>query len=491
MIKRFIILLFFLNVTSHAQISNLFNLASGTMEMFTPIYDEDGNVYGYFSLFVLDRLSQNEEKYEYVILDKNLNKVANGEFIDVVYKGINSRYFTPDKAGNNLILTKTFGNISGSVAFTSNRMLQLDTNTVLEPFYIEKDDIHKGFRNDENLRSEQRDEKFINIPVGVNNGFVVLEAKKKMTKVNPSTISFYNLNQEKVWGFNFGPDEKRSEYGLEYFDGNGFIFSYTTHDNKNSNIKLQQINVASGTLDYSYNLEDANSEYSYGYTVKKNGDRTILTGKISPYKMLGYDYQNAVGLFKIVLDNEGNEIFKKHFLWEEASDVININKSGRLEDDGYKLFVHSYFILKDESIVVLAEKFRNSYNLLFGEIVKTTDFVILQFDKDFQAISAKTIEKDLSKFSSSDFLFSQYLNNENDAVFFYKDYQKDSETKERNWVLGIVSIVDGQVNHEKIPMTSDDHYIYPYIAKEGYILLREFNKKAEFDEIRLEKLNLN
>jgi hypothetical protein len=116
---------------------------------------------------------------------------------------------------------------------------------------------------------------------------------------------------------------------------------------------------------------------------------------------------------------------------------------------------------------------------------------LLEFDKDFNLISANTIEKDLSKFSASDFLFSQYLNDEKDAVFFYKDYQKDSETKEKNWVLGIVSIVDGKLNHEKIPMSSDDNYIYPYIAKEGYILLREFNKNAEFDEIRLERLNLN
>lgn len=490
MIKKFIILLLFLSSVSHGQVSSLFNLASGTMEMFTPIFDEDDNVYGYFSLFALDRLSQTEEKYEYVILDKNLNKVANGEFVDKIYRGIDSRYYTPDKVGNNLILTKTFVNTSGSVAFSSSRMLQLDTNTVLEPFYIVEDTLFKGFRDDDNLKKEQRKAKFINIPIAVNNGFIVIEVKKKMTKVNPSMVYFFNLNQEKLWEYSFGDNEKGSEYSLAYFDDSALVFSYTTHANKDSNIKLQQINTNTGKLDYSYILENVNSEYSYGFTAKKNGNRTILTGKISPYKVLGYDYQNAVGLFKIVLDGNGNEIFKKHFLWEEASEIIDIDKRGKVEE-GYKLFVHSYFVLKDERIVVLAEKFKNTYNLLFGEIVKTTDFVILEFDKDFKPISAKTIEKDLSKFSSSDFLFSQFLNDEKDAVFFYQDYQKDSETKERNWVLGIVSIVGGEVSHEKIPMSSDDHYIYPYIAKEGYILLREYNKKSEFDEIRLERLNLN
>nr|WP_152572139.1 DUF6770 family protein [Jejuia pallidilutea] len=66
-----------------AQISNLANLANGEMQMFTPIFEENQDVYGYFTLFKLDKLNENEEKYEYTILDKNLNKVANGEFVDV------------------------------------------------------------------------------------------------------------------------------------------------------------------------------------------------------------------------------------------------------------------------------------------------------------------------------------------------------------------------------------------------------------------------
>ncbi|MGZ0017832.1 DUF6770 family protein [Yeosuana sp. AK3] len=487
---KFLIVFCLLVLTSQAQISNLVNLASGTMEMFTPIYDKTNNIYGYFSLFSLDKLNENEEKYEYVILDKNLNKVANGEFVDVVYRGINSRYFSPDKVGNSLILTKRFGNVSGSIAFTSSRMLKLDTNDILEPFYIIDNSIFKGYRENESLKKEQRNMAFINVPIGVNNGFLVIEAKKKMAKVNPSWIYFYNLNLEKIWEYNFGSNQKKSEYELVYFDDEALCFSYTTNDFKDSNIKLQQINATTGKLDYIYVIENANSQYNYAYTVKKIGDKTILTGKISPYSISGYNYQRSVGLFKIVLDNTGKEIFKKHFLWEEANKFIELNENGKVEE-GYKLFTHSYFVLKDERIVVLSEKFKPSYNLLFGGIVKTTDFVMLEFDKDFQLISAETINKDLSKFSTSDFLFSQYLNDEKDAVFFYKDYQKDSETKERNWILGIVSLVDGKLNHEVVPMSSENHFIYPYIAKEGYILLREINKNSDFDEIRLEKLNLN
>ncbi|TGV04392.1 DUF6770 family protein [Flavivirga rizhaonensis] len=482
--------LLFIALSVNAQISNLANLASGTMEIFTPIYEENKNIYGYFTLFKLDKLSQNEEKYEYVILDKNLNKVANGEFIDTTYKGIYSRYYSPDKVGDNLILTKHYGNMNGSIAFTSSRMLEMNSNDIHEPFYFKDQNLFKGSREVDNLKKEQRAIKFLNVPIGMNNGFLVIKAKKKMTKENPTNIYFYNLNHEKVWEYDFGDNKRESAYRLISFDDDALYFSYNTKYHKDTNAKFLQINLNTGRLNFSYLLEDVNSKYNYNYTVKKINDRTILTGKISPYKVSGYDYNTVVGFFKIVLDSKGNELFKKHFLWEEANEFIEMNKRGKLES-GYKLFVQSYFIFKDERIVVLSEKFKVGSNLLVGGIVKTTDFVLLEFDNDFNLKSVETIKKDLSKFSSSDFLFAQYLNDEKDAVFFYQDYQKDSETKEKNWVLGIVSIVNGEINHEKIPMSSDDFYINPYIAREGYILLREFNKNSDFDKIRLERLNLN
>ena len=179
-----------------------------------------------------------------------------------------------------------------------------------------------------------------------------------MAKQNPSKIYYYNLNGDKIWEYDFRGDERKTEYNLLSFDQDVMYFSYSTHDNSDSNVKFQQIDVKTGALNFSYTLEDHNSEYNYSYTVKRNGNRTILTGKISPYRTTGYNYQNAVGLFKIVLDEKGNEIFKKHFLWEEANDFIEMSKKGKLEK-GYRLYVQSYFVFKDERIVVLSEKFKD------------------------------------------------------------------------------------------------------------------------------------
>ncbi|WP_152603862.1 DUF6770 family protein [Jejuia pallidilutea] len=488
--KIIVIILFVLiGLTNvEAQISNLANLANGEMQMFTPIFEENQDVYGYFTLFKLDKLNENEEKYEYTILDKNLNKVANGEFVDVAYKKIYSRYYTPEKLGSTLLLTKRYNNTTGRIAFTSSRLLNLKDNEITEPFYFENDLVLKGNRDISTVKKVQRDREYINVPVAANNGYLVLQLRKKIAKKNPLVLKFYNLDNEKIWDYNFGGDERWSFYRAVSFQDDVLYFTYSTRDDNQRKKEFLQIDANTGKLNFRYALEHSNSKYSYSYTTKKIDENTVLTGKISPYSITGYNRNKALGLFKIVLDKDGNEVFKKHFLWEDAEEFIEMSKKGKM-DAGYKLFTHSYFVFNDNRIVVLSEKYKIANNILLGPHVKTEDFILFEFDSDFNIKNAKTIAKDMSKFSSSDYLFGQYLNNEKDAVFFYQDYQKEEGTKDKNWILGIVSIVDGEVNHEKIPMSSDDYYISPYVAKEGYILLREFNKNSDFDKIRLERLN--
>ena len=66
------------------------------------------------------------------------------------------------------------------------------------------------------------------------------------------------------------------------------------------------------------------------------------------------------------------------------------------------------------------------------------------------------------------------MNNDENVVFFYKDYQKDDDTKDKNWILFINALIKGEFKQEQIVISSkkDKFMIFPCIAKEGYILLR-------------------
>ena len=111
-------------------------------------------------------------------------------------------------------------------------------------------------------------------------------------------------------------------------------------------------------------------------------------------------------------------------------------------------------------------------------------------DKEFNLKEVKTFEKEKTKWDNNDYLFSQYLNNGKDVVFFFRDLQKDKETREKNWKLFINTLINGNFKQEVVQISEKDKYTtIPYVAKEGYILLREFNEKDKFNKIRLERLN--
>jgi hypothetical protein len=487
------LLLFCFTAISSAQVSDLTSLASGSMEIFSPVFDDTQNVYGYFSLFKKERVNKTQDKYEYVLLDKNLNKVANGNFIDKRYKSFEAQYFTPEMVENKLLITKVYTNTMRTIFYTSSRLLNLETNSISEPFYVYEKKLSKGFLPEENFKKKLRKQKFVPIPLSLKNGFLFIESNVKQEAENPTSIKFYDTDFNKKWEYNFGEEDRNTsiKYSFLKHDNNYVFFSKHLIGFKKSYLEIHKIDISSGKRVFSYEIENENSKYSHSYTLKNLDNKIVVCGKISPYKRGGYNMEQSVGFFKIVIDNDGNELFKKYFLWEEANNYVDINEKGKLKR-GYKLLARSYFVFKDERIVVLTEKAKNAYNVLLGmEVAKSTDFVVFEFDKDFNLEEAKTITKDKSKYITSDFLFDQYLNNDKDGVFFYRNYQEDTDSKDKNWILGIVSMVDGNMNHEKVPISSDDFFIVPYIAKEGYILLREFNKDSEFDEIRLEKLNLN
>ena len=95
---------------------------------------------------------------------------------------------------------------------------------------------------------------------------------------------------------------------------------------------------------------------------------------------------------------------------------------------------------------------------------------------------------------SGNFLFSQYIKDQTGAVFFFYDVVRESSLNSFNSTqkifLGINTILSGKLTEEKIPLSAKKKYsIHPHQAKEGYIMLQEFNEKDKYNQVRLEKLN--
>jgi hypothetical protein len=116
--------------------------------------------------------------------------------------------------------------------------------------------------------------------------------------------------------------------------------------------------------------------------------------------------------------------------------------------------------------------------------------ILFHFDKDFNLLKSNTIEKTTTYDNSSDYLFSQKIKDGDGLAFFYINNKKDAKTGKRNNVLGINSFINGTLTTEEIPLSAKKEFqLIPMPAKEGYIMLREYNQKAKYNQIRLEKLN--
>src|ERR1700750_862696 len=79
--KKISLLVFGLvQMLAYSQTQDLTALAAGDHVGMNALFDDKDNLYGYVSLYSYGKTGDRTKKFEYVILDKNLNPVANKEF---------------------------------------------------------------------------------------------------------------------------------------------------------------------------------------------------------------------------------------------------------------------------------------------------------------------------------------------------------------------------------------------------------------------------
>ena len=326
---RKIITLFilFISFSLSSQISSLAELASGEIQLFNPIFEIDNSIYGYFMVVKLDDVSENEQKFEYILLDKNLNKVANGEFLDRHYKKYDSEFITPEKVGEKILLSKIYYRSqlklfsdNAEYKFVSNRTLDLSTNKISSPFYFENDLLIEGERESDNIDNNLKENVFIQYPFSINGGYLLykkpkLEQNSFRTK-KIATLEAYSINNKKSWQYNYNPEEDFVTASIEFLNENVIVLSAKNLKTKSQ--VLHFINPKTGKASFKYELENKKSKHNHLFKVRTFKDKTVIVGMTSKNKSTGFNYKKATGLFKIELDNNGNETFKKYFEWENA-----------------------------------------------------------------------------------------------------------------------------------------------------------------------------
>jgi len=482
---------------------DLAELASGEFVTFEPVFDNDEKLFGYFTLFNQGEINDKTRKFEYVLLDKNLNKVSSNTF---EAEKILYRYSAYLDINKDLILAPYVDihemSIWGIGKFTYPEYKKIDLKNNKITVYYGKCYENNTFLNCEpnkswrdskkDIKAERKAKGYLdNASVSIlKNGKLIVSQFKNYEKyVKDNVIMYFDENEKMIWKYEYNKfaDKKNGEFiRIIDIDDNAFYAIKITTINKKKTYKLIVLDINTGKL-LAENLINSISEktiesLTYSNKFKMYDDKIIIFGR-------SFDDDKLNGYARLLIDKKTYTVTVNTLFYKEdlKQYIPKLDKNGGVES-GYNLNLKDAFLLKDGSVAILNEKFKpeGQYNKM-----KTTDMVYIYTDEDFKVKDVKTLEKEKSKGQYTDYLYSQYLNNDENVVFFYKDFQKDDETKDKNWILFINTLLKGEFKQEQLIISSknDKFIIHPYIAKEGYILLREFNEKEKYNQIRLEKLN--
>lgn len=505
--KLLLLALGFVSFANYAQTQDLAQLASGDNLGFNALFNENDNLYGYISIYGYGKTDDKTKKFEYVILDKNLNPVANKEFEgDITARD----YFGYIDFKKKLILYPTVDYYSTKNRdFFRPRSMEVDiaSNTIKPKIYYDYD--HGKFieiTEPKNYREVGKETKVEKKEKGFNyisyvyeikeGGFLVLEYNDYGKYTNGENLMRFDDNKKLLWNYKYNEtgDKKFSE-SLRIIDKDDkYIYSIMKKGTKASskyNFVVLDINTGEKVsnriiTDFSeLTLERIPYLYSNYKSIdndKTFDDKIVLVGR-------NYPFGTDQGFARMMINKSDFSINARaaNYVPDFSKYIPKLSQNGMVES-GYYLIPRDLFFMKDGSVGFLMEKFKPSGQYTNA---KATDLVYAYTDKDFNIKDVKIFDKEKSKGATeSDYLFSQYLNDGNDVVFFYRDYQKDEKTKEKNWNLFINTLIDGQFKQEVVPISAkDDYFVTPYVGKEGYILLREYNEKDKFNKVRLERLN--
>ncbi|MDR2205626.1 MAG: hypothetical protein LBE36_05670 [Flavobacteriaceae bacterium] len=508
----------FFAVLASGQTQDLYSLAKGDFLGFNALFDDKDNLYGYIALYDYGKSGDKTKKFEYVILDKNLNPVANKEFEgDITAKD----YFIYLDFRKKIILVPSglaYGSIN-SKDFFYPRSIEIDpqTNTVKNKVYYDYDNgIFNEIIEPINWKENRKENKTEKREKGYNyesyvweikeGGYLVVEYNDYGSYINNNSLMKFDENKNQIWKYEYNTSgDKKINESLKLIDKNeNYVFCILQkNDKKNRTFSLLVLDMKTGKEIHNQQITGASPEtleaitqyyvyyastYAYYYDSLNNDkifdDKIVMVGR-------NFDKDYNVGFARMLVDknNFNVDVQTINYKTDFKPFLPKLTYNDKFSDDGYELRTKDFFFMEDGSVGILMEKYKSGGSSFDGAS-KTKNLYCAFLDKDFKVTDLKVFEKEKTKFANDDYLFSQYLNDGKDVVFFYRDLQKDQETKDKNWQLFINTFIDGKFKQEQVQISEKDKYVtFPYVGKEGYILLREYNEKDKFNKIRLERLN--
>lgn len=502
---KYLLLLFFLCVTMHGQITNLSKLSKGRFYSSDVIKDENNNIRGYFLLFEADKVAKETVELEYVVLDENLTKVTNGLITEMKYESWlvdAQRIAVSTSLYKNKLLLRLADQANGVQFFTRYRILDVKSNEMSKAFIFNKDSLKIdpvfSRKNSEWSNNESENIYFFD---GV--GMVV--DSQKMSKKKGITKRFlarYDDNFKQVWQYVYDGVEDKRLQSLRHLDSDKDVivmFSRATKNNANltyiPEVSLLFLDSQKGTLIKAFDYPELDKLSYRVVDCNITGDKIYVMGDYSKKSDTGtIDDTENIGLYSFVFDKATGKLLDSNYLkWENMAGKLDINKKGKVKKEGL-FYTHNMLLKDDGNIIVVGETFLQSpittNNMYFFELdskLKVKEvFEVSKFRNKFAGTAAHST--DIKRYGLFDFIDYQKLGDD-EYLFLLNDNEKKSSKKKKSTLYGIVSYADGKFKRQTLDLKTETSTIYAYNSKKGYVMLIENFDDDKPTEMRLEKIN--
>jgi len=442
---------FIISCLCFSQTVELAKLSAGKLINSASLYDnEKDDVYGYFYIFEKDKVAKKENSYEYVLLDKNFNKVCTGEFSQPkLYVGIGS--------GQDISFSSVYRNgfISIGIGWNNNtynifmmcayRLLDVKENKLSDAFTL-LPDMTKKYNPEEKTMGDLVSFFYYVNPFGYSLYAPILTNKEKgMTKfrigsgnnsmndivsnmmidANSRINKFYFVNEklEPLWYYSYNEGKpNKNEYS--------YISFLNEYDKRNKNIlmvfkslrgKTNSKKIDKGERGNSYLFFNKNegklmaeiSPFSKSSKEKGIKDVSVNSRFIDEAKQTVTFISRTVNSKKAIMDEnliqgfsksvysltDGKEIKRDYFSWSQLSPYLNIDGNGYVkekDDPDCYLYLHDVLMKDNENTIFILEEYKPIGNI-FGRSfagAKINDLFFMELDKDMKLVQFQRIDKE-------------------------------------------------------------------------------------------------
>lgn len=505
-----VFLLFILTGNISAQnktVSGVLKLRSSNLR---PIY-QGTEVKGYIALYFLDKEDKQNNTFVLQIFDENVNEVGQQK-ISIP----KSQFFVASEYDGNNILLK----------FADTKAKIYDIRLFDE----------KG-----NLKKE------IKIPVGKSQLYQLSAAMQSNTEdMMPDLFSIENF------GFiNYSiEDFKKTGFNINCINGDGIKWTYTSdktsdkyyaayYYQSNEDVLLsivyrrdklftQDMDAFILGLDMKtgkklFEIPTVTSKYEIspvGAHIEST-DKMVIFGQYFP-KGANIIKDKSLGFGVLEINSQGKINNEKYMTWEESVGKFEKVEGSKLKDGGY-IYFHKTVKAANGNLILVGEQFRKAASAA-GIVAMAmggrstgatkliiTDFMFLEFDKDYKMINAKRVEKHESDFAypgidymgsmmaswlakamgAFDYEYTSFAADNSKFNVVYVDVDKLEDSKKKEAYCGSVAYQDGKFSVDKVPFTRDEKMTFVRVlpAKNGYFLVFKYFKKLKQFKLDLVKFN--